>query len=68
MGSQSVRQDSATEFLALSHIRYTGIDVKHHPDSSLKKDSSLLLKYELGFNAAALHPRQCFSCVAYIQR
>lgn len=55
-------------FESLSHIRYAGIDVKHHPDSSLKKDSSLLLKYELGFNAAALHPRPWFSCVAYIQR
>ena len=68
MGSQSIRQDSATEFLTLSHIRYTGIGVKHHPDPSLKKDSSLLLESESRFNVAALHPRPCFSCVAHIQR
>ena len=68
MGSQSIRQDSATEFLALSHIQYTGIGVKHHPDSSLNKEYLLLLESELGFNGAALHPRPCFSCVAHIQR
>lgn len=43
----------STLFLILSHIRYTGIDVVHHPDYSLKKDLSPLLESELGFDTAA---------------